>query len=875
LDRLPRLTTTTNIYLRLLIISLSTLKYYATEKCDTETVIKCLETYCCIFGVPQIIQTDNGASFTSNNFNIFCDSFGIKVKHSTSYHAQSQGLVEKFNGTIVKMLSAYTGEDQKDWDQYVNLCTFAYNISSQKTTGITPHEAMFCRPATTSFSSLVNKQKATATTSEYAATMKRRAEEIDRTIKKNQDLSDQASKEYHDKNKTKHVSFEVGDRVWLDNPVTKVGLSKKLSPKVTGPWTIKSKPTNVNYEIEAEEGNKKSQVVHQNRLLPCYTPKLQKTENPELDIQHEKPKTKATLEAKDHNAANNDNNDDEEITWTFDTSKARKRRPDETVPKPKTDATARPENDHAEEEQMPIQIDINRSIIDESENESTDNDTDNNDSETQEENESENDNAFQDNTDEDPDYDPPKAAIPHQRAQSEDEQQARRYPAREHRRPARYTVNSIQVNDNTGNERTQVKKHVRFANLTKVKDKPRQPVKNNFYTRQMTGFKNLLLMTLCLSLLHASAAEQVPQTSETDQPQDIMPTGTDLMKLLGPANFCSPKPPHDATYIDLEPIDDCKIPDPREQHVEKILITPYFPRHLSSSFEIYVCTIETSTVETFYSFFGGKSINGRYTSYSSTSIEDCKRYTKQIKDKDSTFKEIFPQVYSDKSSQVQPEYQWCCTSHNISQNRIIIKQFEAIFNFHSKRIMSSNINLAQCTDMNQQSCITGSSTIIWEQQITHICAYTEGDTMTAEQCGNDIVSDQGQLAVTITTKKHLCDLLLWETNQDLFLHVDNYSSPVINPQAKVNTYLRRTDHDHTTTDIGMLSYVTHELETLTYDLFRRNYMSICKLRYQRFQMMKYLTKNGDHMHVARLLFNSSTVLDRRWKFFSSCKMRSS
>jgi hypothetical protein len=55
--------------------------------------------------------------------------------------------------------------------------------------------------------------------------------------------------------------------------VTKI--DKKLSPKVTGPWTIKSKPTNVNYEIEAEEGNKKPQVVHQNRLLPCYTPKLQ------------------------------------------------------------------------------------------------------------------------------------------------------------------------------------------------------------------------------------------------------------------------------------------------------------------------------------------------------------------------------------------------------------------------------------------------------------------------------------------------------------------------------------------------------------------------------------------------------------------------
>jgi hypothetical protein len=91
------------------------------------------------------------------------------------------------------------------------------------------------------------------------------------------------------------------------------------------------------------------------------------------------------------------------------------------------ETTPRPANDRTQEEQTPIQIAINRSIIDESETESTDNDTDYDDSKTQEENESENDIAFQDNTEKDPDYEPPKATIPHPRAQSEDEKQARRY----------------------------------------------------------------------------------------------------------------------------------------------------------------------------------------------------------------------------------------------------------------------------------------------------------------------------------------------------------------------------------------------------------------------------------------------------------------
>ena len=50
---------------------------YATEKCDKNTVINCLEHYFCIFGIPESIQTDNGTAFKSYNFNSFCETFGI------------------------------------------------------------------------------------------------------------------------------------------------------------------------------------------------------------------------------------------------------------------------------------------------------------------------------------------------------------------------------------------------------------------------------------------------------------------------------------------------------------------------------------------------------------------------------------------------------------------------------------------------------------------------------------------------------------------------------------------------------------------------------------------------------------------------------
>jgi transposase InsO family protein len=83
-------------------------------------------------GIPETIQSDNGKEFASHYFNTFCDVFGIKPVKSTTYHPQSQGLVEKFNGTLKTMLASYTNENQTDWSDYIHLCVFAYNTAVQK-----------------------------------------------------------------------------------------------------------------------------------------------------------------------------------------------------------------------------------------------------------------------------------------------------------------------------------------------------------------------------------------------------------------------------------------------------------------------------------------------------------------------------------------------------------------------------------------------------------------------------------------------------------------------------------------------------------------------------------------------------------------------
>jgi hypothetical protein len=59
----------------------------------------------CRLGVPTTIHTDQGKNFDSALIKEICELLGIKKTRTTPYHPQSDGLVERFNRTLVGMLS--------------------------------------------------------------------------------------------------------------------------------------------------------------------------------------------------------------------------------------------------------------------------------------------------------------------------------------------------------------------------------------------------------------------------------------------------------------------------------------------------------------------------------------------------------------------------------------------------------------------------------------------------------------------------------------------------------------------------------------------------------------------------------------------------
>lgn len=178
--------------------------YNVSSSYGSKTVIEKLIDLMSRFGVPHTVVTDNGTSFTSQEFSTFCKLNGITQAFSPVYHPSSNGQAESFVKIIKKGLRGIliSTTVSKICQEKISKLLFDYRNSKNSTTGKSPAELLFGRSLRSRLD-LLNPARVTPPSTDL----------IDHVTR------NQCSQAKHYRGKSR-PNFELQDRVWIKKYLT-------------------------------------------------------------------------------------------------------------------------------------------------------------------------------------------------------------------------------------------------------------------------------------------------------------------------------------------------------------------------------------------------------------------------------------------------------------------------------------------------------------------------------------------------------------------------------------------------------------------------------------------------------------------------------
>ncbi|CAM4558036.1 unnamed protein product [Caretta caretta] len=197
---------------------------------EADTVADALLTIFSRVGFPKEVLTDQGSNFMSALLRCLWEKCGVRHDWASAYHPQSNGLVERFNGTLKMMLKTFMNQHPQDWDKYLPHLLFAYREVPQESTGFSPFELLYGRRVRGPLDLMRDEQKVW-----YDRTARARA-------------------------------YATGDQVMVLIPMRK----NKLQAAWEGPFKVVKQLTEVNYVVELSNQAHHCRVYHVNMMKPYY-----------------------------------------------------------------------------------------------------------------------------------------------------------------------------------------------------------------------------------------------------------------------------------------------------------------------------------------------------------------------------------------------------------------------------------------------------------------------------------------------------------------------------------------------------------------------------------------------------------------------------
>ena len=104
-----------------------------------------------LHGIPRVIYSDRGSQFTASSWRELWRLTGTRLAFSTSYHPQTQGVVERMNSVVSQTIRCLLHDkgNPKDWEKMLPTVELVINALPNQSTGFSPFYLNYgCEPVT-------------------------------------------------------------------------------------------------------------------------------------------------------------------------------------------------------------------------------------------------------------------------------------------------------------------------------------------------------------------------------------------------------------------------------------------------------------------------------------------------------------------------------------------------------------------------------------------------------------------------------------------------------------------------------------------------------------------------------------------------------
>ena len=222
-------------------------------------------------GTPLSILSDQGGEFCSELFQECCLLMNSWKMRTTPFHPRCNGLTERLNQTIERMLSAFVAENQKDWDDRLPYVMMAYRSAVQDSTGVSPYSMLYGDdmpvPLDWVFKPPKNvPQDKILYVRELRSKINSAYDHARRCL-----LSAIARQKRNYDRGVRNITFKVGEFVMCHDKTKKVGRNPALRPRWRGPYVI-TRMLNAGTAVIQMSASARELTVHVDRLKHCFPP---------------------------------------------------------------------------------------------------------------------------------------------------------------------------------------------------------------------------------------------------------------------------------------------------------------------------------------------------------------------------------------------------------------------------------------------------------------------------------------------------------------------------------------------------------------------------------------------------------------------------